>query len=120
MGHPWPIDATITARILADNRASGIPTNLELIRRQQLKELFQRKTKEEALIAVEKYNQSEPKPLFDYNSERMRVSYLNDQVGILWEPTINAKSMMLDKKMELESKALVNVEEKGPNPTSNV
>ena len=54
MGRPWLIDASITARILADNRASGIPTNLELIRRQQLKELFQSKTEEEALIAVEK------------------------------------------------------------------
>ena len=60
MGCPCSIDASITARILADNLASGIPTSLELIRRQQLKELFQRKTKEEALIAVDKYNQSEP------------------------------------------------------------
>ena len=118
MGCPWPIDASITARILADNRASGIPTNLELIRRQQLKELFQRKTKEEALIAVEKYNQSEPKPLFDYNGEKTMVSFLNGEVGILWVPTVNEKSISLDKKMEADSKALVNVEEKTSNPTS--
>ena len=106
MGHPWPMDAAIIARILADNRAQGIPTNQQIIRRQQLRELFQKKTKAEALEAVEKYNQSEPKPLFDYNSETMMVSTLNDQVGILWVPTINNKSMMLDKKMESDSKAV--------------
>ena len=78
--------------------------------------MFQKKTKAETLEAVELYNQRQTKLNFDYNSETLFVTSYNNEVGFLWLPTHNNKSLMLDKKEMLDNRARDTVAQtwKGP------